>query len=287
MIFIIILMNVLLLIYVLRKNKEGQLFKKKKRYLICILFGVIAFVLSLIIEWVFQFILSLVFSNYYKIVDDKLVWTSLVAQLIYYFIDCFLIIAIVEELAKFLPLFLVIENNYWERKTKFDCILPFLIVTITCSIIEDIIYIYVYDLSSSTGILRLLTEFSGHTLWGLISGIGYYKYTVKTKAESIKYGIKKLKGEDNPNYNFINTGMFSDTILIIHIVIATILHGLFDFLVVNNFVVILIIFSVICTIYCIQRIVKLKNSDILLESIIQYKRYDLDVTEEMIKEVLN
>lgn len=287
MIFIIILMNVLLLIYVLRKNKEGQLFKKKKRYLICILFGVIAFVLSLIIEWVFQFILSLVFSNYYKIVDDKLVWTSLVAQLIYYFIDCFLIIAIVEELAKFLPLFLVIENNYWERKTKFDCILPFLIVTITCSIIEDIIYIYVYDLSSSTGILRLLTEFSGHTLWGLISGIGYYKYTVKTKAESIKYGIKKLKGEDNPNYNFINTGMFSDTTLIIHIVIATILHGLFDFLVVNNFVVILIIFSVICTIYCIQRIVKLKNSDILLESIIQYKRYDLDVTEEMIKEVLN
>lgn len=280
-------MNVLLLIYVLRKNKEGQLFKKKKRYLICILFGVIAFVLSLIIEWVFEFILSLVFSNYYKIVDDKLVWTSLVAQLIYYFIDCFLIIAIVEELAKFLPLFLVIENNYWERKTKFDCILPFLIVTITFSIIEDIIYIYIYYPESSTGILRLLTEFSGHILWGLISGIGYYKYTVKTKVESIKYGIKKLKGGDNPNYKFINTGMFSDTILIIHILIVTVLHGIFDFLVVNNFVVILIIFSVICIIYCIQRIVKLKNSDILLESIIQYKRYDLDVTEEMIKEVLN
>lgn len=280
-------MNVLLLIYVLRKNKEGQLFKKKKRYLICILFGLIACVLSLIIERILEFILSLSFANYYKIVDDKLVWTSLVAQLLYYLIDCFLIIAIVEELAKFLPLFLVIENNYWERKTKFDCILPFLIVTITFSIIEDIIYIYIYYPESSTGILRLLTEFSGHILWGLISGIGYYKYTVKTKVESIKYGIKKLKGGDNPNYKFINTGMFSDTILIIHILIVTVLHGIFDFLVVNNFVVILIIFSVICTIYCIQRIVKLKNSDILLESIIQYKRYDLDATEEMIKEVCN
>ena len=287
MILIIILINALMFLYVLRKNKEGKIFKKKKRYLICILFGVIALLLALIISSILESILSIIFANYYKIVDDELIWTNTIAKLIYYFINCFLNVALVEEVAKFLPLFFLIENNYWERKTKYDCIIPFLVVAIIFSIIEDIVYIYSYNPESSTGILRLLTELSGHIFWGLIIGIGYYKYTVKSNVESIKYGVKRLKEANKQNYNFINTGMFADTILIIHIAIAIVLHGIFDFLAFNNFAIIIVIFSIVCTIYFIQRIVKLKNSDILLESIIKYKGYDLDATEEMIKEVLN
>ena len=41
--------------------------------------------------------------------------------------------------------------------------------------------------------MRLLTELSGHIFWGLIIGIGYYKYTVKSNVESIKHGVKRLK----------------------------------------------------------------------------------------------
>lgn len=282
MIFIIIFLNICLLIFLYKKNKNNSFlnFKNKRNILFFILSGIFAIIASLLIESILEFILDLIFSNSYTIVDNEKIWNNLFIKGIYYFIDCLIIVALVEELAKNLPTLFIIDENSYSYKTKIDCIIPFVITAVIFSIVEDIIYIINYG--ELTSFIRLLTEFCGHTLWGLITGEGFYRYVINNSVYSLLYKMRNDKIINN--YNF---STFPDTILIKTFVTIIITHALFDFFAFMEITILLLILNIISIIVFFLYIKKLKNSNLYDDKIELLMKYQNVFSKEQLIDYIN
>ena len=147
MIIIIILINALLLLYFFIKNKDSIYFSLKTplRFLLFIpLLAVIIF-LCIMLTTLLEVIVLMLFADYYAIYDGVIYWDSITAKHIYYFIYYFLLVGIIEEGLKIMPMVIINSEAFMtDFKKKYDCIISFLIVGILFSVIEDVMYIYNY-----------------------------------------------------------------------------------------------------------------------------------------------
>lgn len=145
MIFIIIILNLSLLFFLLLRNKNSSIFNRYTilKVLLLIGFGCIVCILAFLIEYCASFLLVSFFTNGYSIVGDKVYWNNLFFKVLYNFILYFIVVDIVEEPLKILPVFLYNKRClfYHNDLKKFDFIISFLIIGMTFSIIEDVKYI--------------------------------------------------------------------------------------------------------------------------------------------------
>lgn len=285
MIILIILLNLILLAYLFIKNDGIRYIFSRKMLKYLIFLGVVAVILFVAygVENFLNIVVSGMFQGLYKVVNGMVIWNKPIIGLLYNFVVYFLITGVTEELLKTLPVFALNREFFKEHlTTKYDCIIPFLIVGMGFSIVEDILYIYVYyDGATGVDIVRLLTEFSGHTLWALLIGMGYYKYIVKYRAERLAFNLRTRK------LNYINTnlGMSSKSIFALSCAIVIYMHGLFDFLL-ATFPILGLFFIAGSFVYFIVFLILLRNSSLKIDSFKTFMKHQEDIEPEFIKEFI-
>ena len=122
----------------------------------------------------------------------------------YIILEMFCVVAISEELCKFMALKLVSWKNP-NFNYMFDGMLYAICVAIGFSVLEDIMYIFQSGLS--TGIVRALTFIPGHFGFAVFSGLIYSK-----ARESAN------RGEDGKAFGY----------MVLAVVFAAVMHGFYD-----------------------------------------------------------
>jgi len=286
MIILIIIINIFLIVFLCNKNSHSN-FITKSKILIFILFGLLAAIASIFSETFLESILSSFFSDKYTVTEEGIIWDSKGAQILYNFFFTFIIVGITEELTKFFPCYLYINGKLNtisnEKATRLDCIIPFVIVGATFSVLEDVVYIFSDTTNSSIGFVRLITEVAGHLFWSLLIGEGFYRHAVRSRSQKILYKIKEKE-----RLNYINTGMFSDNMLYISVAFNILMHGIYNFLLLT-IPFLGIIFIIISYILFFKFTKNLINNDIEYEAIYEVllgqNVYSKEEIVEFIKEI--
>lgn len=283
MIVINIIINLLLLIYFLIRNKRSSVFNRhtKLRFLILVVLGIGAFLVSQFIIEYFGGPLPVFFAGTYSYVNGEVIWNNLFFEILYKFIWFFCIVSIVEELIIILPVYFYSENFMFGKTNlkKFDFLIPFLIVSLTFSIIEN--GIYFYRTTNYWIYLRILTQFAGRILGAVLIGEGYYRYSVKANANRISYN---LRNKNVPNIKSIS-GIKYNKIFMLSCIIVIVLHGLCNFLL-STFIILGVAVEVACLIYFIVYMIKLKNTNFKEDSINRFLKYNKHLTFEEVKILL-
>lgn len=227
--------------------------------------GVGVVLISWLLNILTGFIIDFIFRKVYIIENNEMIWSNVFLKIIYSFVKYIICIDITEELAKNLIKYFYVEDNLeykYKFNTMYDYIIIFLIVSMTFSILEDFLYVFVwYKEDESTGILRLLTDPIGHIFWAIILGNYYYKLKVEDKAYSIKSKLTIFIKE------FEKTNIFeSDIELDVKgFIVAILLHGIYDFF--TQFALIWIFLFVACYVLFIVCMIKLKNCELFNDGI--------------------
>ncbi len=170
--------------------------------------GILSLIIALIGELVFGYVLNAAFG----VVDTENPELSLggfysITHIIYELISNFICVAIIEEFAKYI----VLKKFSWKNQAfdfLFDGVVYSVATAIGFEVIENIVYIF----GSGAGMLGtaiLRTAFPGHAIFGIYMGY-YYGKAKSLEVNGDPAGAKKLR--------------------IKGILIATAIHGLYDFL---------------------------------------------------------
>ncbi|MCD4683918.1 MAG: PrsW family intramembrane metalloprotease [Bacteroidales bacterium] len=127
--------------------------------------------------------------------------------------NAFIVAAFTEELFKFLALYYLIWRNK-EFNEKFDGIVYAVFISLGFALVENIMYVFEYG--QSTGIMRALTAVPAHAIFGIT--MGYY------------FGLAKFT-EKNRTSNLVSA-----------LLIPIILHGIYDFILMSQHQMYLLIF---------------------------------------------
>ena len=224
MIAVAIIPPLLLMIFIYRRDKherepKGLLFK-------CAALGALSVITALIGEAATMGIIESVFSG-------KSIY-------LYYFVEAFFGVAIVEEAGKFLMLRLgTWKNRHFDY--TFDGIIYSVFVSLGFALVENILY--VIQNGFSTGIIRAVTAIPGHAAFGVY--MGYY------------YGLAKfweVAGDKKKCRRNLWAGWL----------IATILHGFYDFCALSGkpaLMILFFVFIVAMDIAVIVQVIKSSKND--------------------------
>ena len=179
--FLIIVIGVIVVGTLLLKNKSQKL--TFKYFAILTLLGALAVGVSFVLGTYVSTWLTWTFAGYYYVEDGVIIWNNIIAEVLYYFINCFLVVAVIEEYSKSL-IIKKFDGVEVSLKTTLDCITQFVIVGVVFAILEDIMYIVRYD----AGLTRLLITLSGHFMYALV--FGYYYSKSKIYKEFTNIGVK-------------------------------------------------------------------------------------------------
>ena len=224
MIAVAVIPPLLLMIFIYRRDKherepKGLLFK-------CAALGALSVITALIGEAATMGIIESVFSG-------KSIY-------LYYFVEAFFGVAIVEEAGKFLMLRLgTWKNRHFDY--TFDGIIYSVFVSLGFALVENILY--VIQNGFSTGIIRAVTAIPGHAAFGVY--MGYY------------YGLAKfweVAGDKKKCRRNLWAGWL----------IATILHGFYDFCALSGkpaLMILFFVFIVAMDIAVIVQVIKSSKND--------------------------
>ena len=224
MIAVAIIPPLLLMIFIYRRDKherepKGLLFK-------CAALGALSVITALIGEAATMGIIESVFSG-------KSIY-------LYYFVEAFFGVAIVEEAGKFLMLRLgTWKNRHFDY--TFDGIIYSVFVSLGFALVENILY--VIQNGFSTGLFRAVTAIPGHAAFGVY--MGYY------------YGLAKfweVAGDKKKCGRNLWAGWL----------IATILHGFYDFCALSGkpaLMILFLVFIVAMDIAVIVQVIKSSKND--------------------------
>ena len=153
-------------------------------------------------------------------------------------IHVFICVALVEEFSKWLIAYKISYNDY-NFDEFFDMIIYCVYVALGFAFFENLFYVYSYGIT--TGIVRALLAVPGHACDGML--MGYY------------LGLAKINKVNNRNNQ-------SNKYLFLSILIPTITHGIYDYLLSLNGIIpiiIFIVFIIIMYIYVIKNINKISK----------------------------
>ncbi len=186
------------------------------------IFGMISIIVAVILE----LLLGIVFNP-----KDN-------TNIIYQFISVLIGIAFIEEMCKWTILKLVAFNNK-EFNHIYDMIVYSVYVSLGFAVVENVLY--VTSTGISTGIVRALISVPGHACFAIF--MGYYLGLAKINQ------VNNLKSKYNKN-------------ILLSIASPTLIHTIFDYLLLSQnviFLVVFLIFLIIIYIICIKKIKKLSN----------------------------
>lgn len=163
-----------------------------KHYIIlAIVGGLLAAFASFFLELFADLFLRFAFLGHYEVTKEGLLsFYSYDAFFSYYLVYCFILIAPIEEISKNLIGYILNEKTEYKFLSYIECIMPYLIMGIAFSIIEDYLYIKNYDV----GMARLMTFLTGHPLFAMIFGHFYYKYRTDVEIISMREIVRRSGG---------------------------------------------------------------------------------------------
>lgn len=179
---------------------------------------------------IFVIIIELILGIFFNINNNS--------NMIFQFVSILISVGLVEEMSKWIILKLVAFNNK-EFNHIYDMIVYSVFTSLGFAIVENILY--VVSTGIATGIIRALISVPGHACFAIF--MGYY------------LGIAKINKVNNLN-NKYNKNIF------LSIVSPVLIHTIFDFLLLSQniiFIVIFFIFLIIIYIICIKKINTLAN----------------------------
>ena len=195
--------SIILLVFVYRLDKME---KEPFKLLLKLFFGggIISLILALLAEIVLAYGLNMIFGF---AEEPEYGTIEMSTYIIYCLISNFICVALVEELSKYV----VLKKVSWKNPAfdyRFDGVVYSVVTAIGFEIFENIEYIITSETGSlSTAIIR--TSFPGHAIFGLYMGYFFGKAKALEHQGDIR-GAKSLR--------------------IRGILVATAIHGLYDFL---------------------------------------------------------
>ncbi len=135
---------------------------------------------------------------------------------LYVFYSAFIVAGTTEEVFKFLVILILIWKNK-EFNEKFDGIVYAVFASLGFALVENFLYVFSYG--GSTGLVRAFTAVPAHTVFGVT--MGYFFGLARFN----KAGMQKL-------------------LLFVSLLLAIILHGLYDFILMldkNNLVIVFLL----------------------------------------------
>ncbi len=240
-----ILPVILLLIYIYKmdsyeKEPIGLLVK-------LVILGVISAVPAILLEQVGTVILEGIFGKQNPMVAPSYLYT---------FLNTFIIVAISEELVKFLAAFLLTWKNP-AFNFKFDGIVYCFYASMGFALIENILYVFARTGGASVGtaIARALLAIPAHGMFSVFMGY-YYGEAKFCQVTGNKAGIKS-----NIARGFL---------------ISIILHGFYDFCLLSGSIIMVVaffLFVIIADVYTVMKISKASKMNLALYNTPQYQTY--------------
>lgn len=222
------------------------------------IFSIFSIQIAIMLEQRLGNVLDVVFSPGMYSDGTYLYFKSQAIKVLYNFVDYFIVVACVEEGAKFLVIYLLTRHH-----PAFNCTYDGIVYSVICalgfSLIEDVTYILHYN-GIQTAIMRLSTEMAGHMFFAAIIGYFYGKSKIYFDAEDVK---NRLKANffycQDVDYKKKGTKLIWEGYLA-----AVLIHGTYDFITsfdgtVAN--IIFWVFVVASTIACIAIIVSQSRKD--------------------------
>ncbi len=247
----------------------------KHYLLIAIIGGIISVLACLFIEQFSGILLDTFFSYHYYWEDGWYYFDSAATKYLYVFIDSFLLTALVEESVKYITVFTLNEKKQHKLYTYLECIMPYLIIGIVFSVIEDALYIKNIE---GSGWARVITFFTGHVSFSMIFGYFYYKYRVNTEINNLYYEAKrkgiKLRYKMAPKRRPIVIGML----------LVTFMHGLNNFIDEEIYLYLWFLYMIIFIVLFI-RIIENKKRDAKEDAIKFFLNKYTEYTEEDLTEM--
>lgn len=157
------------------------------------------------------------------------------------FIYSFIFVALIEEFCKWIMIYKISYNNK-EFDQKYDIILYSVLVSMGFACLENILYIITSNYSILITFMRSITSIPGHACFNII--MGYLLSLNKFKYNNKKY-------------------------LILSILIPTILHGTYDFLLLSGRITLIYLFFIyliilfIISIILINKIIKIDKNNLI------------------------
>ena len=204
-------------------NKDKE--KESKKLLTkLILFGIFSCIPAAIIE--------IIIAQFF----NKPEYMNSIELLVYSIIG----IGLVEESCKF---FLIYKITYHHKEFDhiYDVIVYCVFLSLGFALLENILYVLLSESNISVGILRAICAIPGHACFAIIMG----NYLGKAKINS----INNNKRDEKKN-------------LILSIIIPSIIHGIYDYCLLNDYLIYFLIFIIVLIsiyIYGIKKIAKLSS----------------------------
>ena len=240
-----ILPVILLLIYIYKmdsyeKEPIGLLVK-------LVIFGIISALPAILLEQVGTTILDSIFGKQNPAVAPSYLYT---------FLTTFIIVAISEEMVKFLAAFLLTWKNP-AFNFKFDGIVYCFYASMGFALIENILYVFARSGGASVGtaIARALLAIPAHGMFSVFMGY-YYGEAKFCQVTGNKAGVKA-----NIARGFL---------------ISIILHGFYDFCLLSGSIIMVVsffLFVIIADIYTVMKISKASKTNLALYNTPQYQTY--------------
>ena len=120
-------------------------------------FGALSVISAMILETVGDMIIGFLFDE---------------TGMVYAYLDCFIVVAISEEIGKFFAL----KLGSWNNKAfnfRFDAVVYAVCTSLGFALIENIVY--VWDGGVSTALIRAVTAVPAHAIFGVFMGLFYGK----------------------------------------------------------------------------------------------------------------
>ena len=172
-----VLPAIILCIYVFKKDRVEK--EPIPLLLKLLFFGVLSCFPVFIISDPITYIVDTIFSNVYYTDGEYIYYTSEIARLAYTAADNFICIALVEELCKFVFLFLGTRKNK-NFNCLFDGIIYSVFVSLGFALFENILY--VFNGGIMVALLRAVLSVPGHMFFGVFMGYYYSLWHISEKA---------------------------------------------------------------------------------------------------------
>ena len=260
------------------------IFNKKKvpvKYyiLLAIIGGLLAAFASFMLETFFGDILvKFLFIGNFDVNDQgQMVFSSALVFYLYYFVQHFLMVAPLEEISKNLIAYVLNEKTEHKFLSYIECVMPYLIMGIAFSIVEDYLYIKNYD----NGLMRLMIFLPGHPMFAMIFGHFYYKYRVKVEVYSIREILRRTTGE------YKKFSLKENKFIKLGLLISCLIHGTHNFIAVTNGDLFYCMYLIELVIFVVVFVMMIKNRkrDAKKEAVEEFLKYYPEYNEERLEEL--
>lgn len=248
-----------LMIYIYKMDR----FEKEPKGLLVGLFflGVGSTIPTMIVELLLGSGLSAMFPSVITIVEDgyeETLFVSGAQEHLYYFLDTFFCVAMVEEGFKWLFCFLITHKSK-HFNCVYDAIVYMAFVSLGFAAAENVVYVFSGGIG--TAVMRMLTAVPGHCAFGVIMGYFYGRWLVNKKA-----GMLEKQLQTNGVAPAGAPGFGSGKYLALSLIVPILFHGFYDFcaFISEGFPIYLVVFYIFIGFLfflCFRTVHKVSNRD--------------------------